>query len=416
MDKAFETPIPISEGAAKIGVSLWLLFGVAFLSNAFGGAISTLMSVYLPEVVNDLAGSSLLEKLSDISAYINALYLLGWTLGGFTWGLISDRIGRVISFNISIALLGVSTLFISFASSWETVVLFRLLSGFCTGGILVITNTYLSEVWPVKTRSIFIGFLSIGFPVGIVTAGMTNFLFHDWRAGFSIGILPLVILVISMILIREIKQRSEEEKQGKLILSLRTVFNDNHQNLIRGSIIFGSMLIGLWAIFSWLPTWVQSLLVDSDGQQERSLCMILLGLGGLTGGFFSGWISRSVGLRKTMLICFTGCLIASIVLFGTNRLFSWIIYLETAVLAIFFGISQGSLATYIPQLFPSSIRGTSTGFCYNTGRVFTTIAVFFVGTLVTFFGGYSQTLLAFSGIFLLGLIAIYFSSDLKIKT
>jgi len=406
----------MTETADRINISLWLLFVVTFFSNAFGGAISTLMSVYLPEVVNELVESNQLEQLGDISAYINALYLLGWTLGGFLWGLISDRIGRLLSFHISFALLGASTLVISFVSSWEMVVLFRLLSGFCTGGILVITNTYLSEVWPVKTRSIFIGFLSIGFPVGIVTAGMINFLFHDWRTGFGIGLFPLVIAFFSIMVIKEIKREDEIVNKNTLLLSLRTTFNDNHQNLIKGSIIFGSMLIGLWAIFSWLPTWVQSLLIDSDGQQERSLCMMLLGLGGLTGGFFSGWISGSIGLRKTMLICFTGCLVTSLILFGTNHSFSDIIYLETAVLAIFFGISQGSLATYIPQLFPSFIRGTSTGFCYNTGRVFTTAAVFFVGMLVTFFGGYSETLLAFSGIFLIGLITIYFSSDLKIKT
>ncbi len=396
------------EAADRINTSLWLLFAITFFSNAFGGAISTLMSVYLPEVVNELVESNLLGTLGDISAYINALYLLGWTLGGFLWGLISDHIGRLLSFHISLAVLGVSTLAISFVTSWEMVVFFRLLSGFATGGILVITNTYLSEVWPAKTRSIFIGFLSIGFPVGIITAGMINFLFHDWRTGFYIGVFPLATALVSMMVNREVSTT--------LRFSLKTTFNDNHQNLLRGSLIFGSMLIGLWAIFSWLPTWVQTLLVDSDGQQERSFCMMLLGLGGLTGGFFSGWISRSVGLRKTMLICFAGCLVTSLILFGTNHSFSEIIYLETAVLAIFFGISQGSLATYIPQLFPSSIRGTSTGFCYNTGRIFTTAAVFFVGTLVTMFGGYSQTLLVFSSIFLLGLIAIYLSSDLKIKT
>jgi len=117
-----------------------------------------------------------------------------------------------------------------------------------------------------------------------------------------------------------------------------------------------------------------------------------------------------------MILCFAGCSIVAMALFGLNRDFTPLIYAETVLLALFFGISQGLLSIYIPQLFRPSLRGTATGFCYNTGRIFTTAAVFFIGVLVNFFGGYSQALLVFSLVFIIGLVTLFFSSNLQLKT
>jgi hypothetical protein len=111
------------------------------------------------------------------------------------------------------------------------------------------------------------------------------------------------------------------------------------------------------------------------------------------------------------MLCFAGCLVMAVLLFGFNTTFSAIIYPEIALLALFFGISQGLLSVYIPLLFPSAIRATATGFCFNIGRLFTAAAVFFVGAMVTTLGGYGNSLLTFSIVFLLGLITIYFTKE-----
>src|SRR5205814_8800652 len=129
-----------------------------------------------------------------------------------------------------------------------------------------------------------------------------------------------------------------------------------------------------------------------DAQKERGLSMMMLGMGGLTGGFLSGWLTNAIGAKKSMLLCFSVCAAVSLVLFKTNASFSPVIYAEIIVLALFFGASQGVLSVYIPDLFPVDIRGTATGFCFNTGRVLTAIAVLFVGVLVTELGGYSNSL------------------------
>ena len=86
-----------SVGTERIGHYLWLMFATCFVGNILGGTVSTLMSVYLPVVANDLLGQVDADKLNRVSASINALYFVGWAIGGFTWGVIGDRIGRARS-------------------------------------------------------------------------------------------------------------------------------------------------------------------------------------------------------------------------------------------------------------------------------------------------------------------------------
>ena len=177
--------------------------------------------------------------------------------------------------------------------------------------------------------------------------------------------------------------------------------------------IFGAMLIGLWAIFSWAPTWVQSISTSGDLQQLRGTTMMILAGGGIIGSFFSGWIVNAFGLRKTMMLCFAVCFIMTFVVFKMNSTVTIATFAEMATLVFFFGISQGALAVYIPALFPTGICATATGFCFNVGRLFTGTVVFFIGALVTLLGGYGNAVFTFSFVFIIGLIATWLSKEIK---
>jgi MFS family permease len=395
----------------KISAYHWLMFGICFLGNVMGGTVSTLMSVYLPVLVKDLLGTVEESRLSYVSAYISALYFIGWAIGGLSMGVICDRIGRAKSLALSIGLFGFFTILVSFAQSWEVILFLRFFCGFGVGGMLVINNTLLSEIWPARSRAVFIGILSIGFPVGIFSSGAVNYLVSGWREGFLFGVLPLALSALAIWILRE----SEAWKASKGLREenkIRRNVLEHRKDLINGSIIFGSMLIGLWAIFSWVPTWVQSLLAGSDGQRERGISMMLLGAGGLSGGFVSGWVANALGTRKAMLVCFAGVFILSFLLFKMNSSFTAVTVIEIAMLSFMFGISQGLLAVYIPQLFPVSIRAMATGFCFNVGRFVTAAVVFFVGALVTTLGGYGNSLFTFSFIFLFGFTVLLFSKKI----
>src|SRR5579871_1073131 len=152
---------------------LWITYIICFVSTALGGVVSVLMSVYLPTVVKDLLGQTS-SDINEIGAFINTMFLVGWTVGGVVWGFVGDRIGRAKATAFAFAMFGLFTMLIAFASSWEYVVVCRFLAGFGVGGVLVVTVTLLLEIWPVKSRAIIIGIISVAFPVGIFSAGTIN--------------------------------------------------------------------------------------------------------------------------------------------------------------------------------------------------------------------------------------------------
>lgn len=375
-----------------------------------------LMSVYLPVAVKNLLGNVTDERMNTISAYINSIFIFGSMFGGFAWGFICDKIGRSKSVILSTALYGLFAVLTAFSSSWVLVGVCRFVTGFGIGGVLVTTNILIAEMWPEKKRAIALGIVSAAMPVGFIVAGALNNLIPEWRNAFLTNIVPLITAIIAVFVLEEPESWKKVNDTAHHGLG-RQIFSKNYRkNLIHGSIVFGAMLIGLWAVFSWAPTWVQSITPDSNKANElRGTTMMVLSFSGLIGSIVSGWIVNRIGMRNTMALCFIACFVMTAVVFKLNNSVTSATFIEMSVLTFFFGISQGALSVYIPSLFPTSVRASATGFCFNIGRLFTASVVFFIGALVLFLGGYGNAVFTFSFIFLIGLVFTLFSKN-NIKT
>ncbi|MEP7144723.1 MAG: MFS transporter, partial [Ferruginibacter sp.] len=140
--------------SSKVKGNLTTAFIVCFVSIMFSGIASMLMSVYLPVAVKDLLGPVTEEKMNNVGAYINSVFIFGSMFGGFAWGIICDRIGRSGSVILSTAFYGLFTVLTAFSSSWFLVGVYRFLTGFGVGGVIVTTNILVSELWPEKKRAI----------------------------------------------------------------------------------------------------------------------------------------------------------------------------------------------------------------------------------------------------------------------
>jgi MFS family permease len=385
-------------------------FIICFIATLFSGIVSMLSSVYLPDIVKDLVGNISKERLDTISATINSVFIFGWMFGGFAWGFICDKIGRKNSVTLSVALFGLFALLTSFAASWFEVCICRFIAGFGIGGVMVATTILVTELWQDKKKAIVMGIVSVAMPIGFFIAGAMNNFLSDWRDAFKVGIIPFAMAIISFFILPESeKWKTDDSKKDNTI---NKIFDEStRKNLFTGSVIFGAMLIGLWAIFSWAPTWVQSISTSVNATQQRGLTMMVLATGGLAGSFVSGWIVNLIGLRKTMMMCFAVCFIMAFVVFRLSVAITSFTFAELGILTFFFGISQGALAVYIPQLFPVKICASATGFCFNVSRLFTGTVVFFIGALVGLLGGYGNAIFIFSFVFLIGLVATFFSKD-----
>ena len=382
------------------------LFLICFFSSMFGGTVSTLMSVYLPDAIKDLIHNSSAQNIDNISATINAIFILGWTAGGIIWGIFCDTLGRKKSFIYATLCYGLFTIMTGLSPTWFGVVICRFLSGFGIGGVLVITTMLISEGYLEKKRAVLLGILSISIPVGIFSAGLLTYFVTQWRYAFIVGAIPVLLSGMAALFFTESEKWAIAMQKGNEARNnLNQLFSkENSKNLIMGSLVFGAALIGLWATFSWLPFWIQNLVSGTSGQKERGLAMMLMGGGGLLGGFISGWVVHALGLKRTLLICFGASFILAFILFRLTTTLSLSAYLQIAFITIFFGMSQGALSMYIPELFPTSLSATATGVCFNLGRIITGVAVFFIGSLVEMLGGYGNAIFYFDFVFLIGFI------------
>jgi MFS family permease len=412
-----QTPVPSSVPPTRYRMTALVL---AFASTVFAGLVSTLMAAYLPDSVRDLVGSSAVVDVSRVGSYVGALFLVGWALGGVLLGWAGDRFGRVRSFTAAILLYAIFTLAAAWSPTWYVLVACRFLAGIGVGATLVLSAVVVAEAWGQRTRAVALGIVAVGFPIGIVSSGLVTYAVAAWRTGFLVGLIPLLLAVLCGLMLKESEQwRHLQSTHPSKALGhevRQLLAPANRVDFFVGATIFGAMLVGLWATFSWLPTWAHSLIgTGAEGQQEGGLAVMLLGLGGITGSVVSGFIANALGRKRALLIAFAGCFIASFLLFKTNDVFTPLIYGETAFLALFFGISQGILTAYVPELFPTAVRSTATGVCFNAGRLVTAGAVFFIGVLVPILGGYGNAVFAFSLTYVLGFVATLFGKETKGK-
>jgi MFS family permease len=392
------------------------MYALCWITSMFAGITSTLMPLYLSVIAQDIYGNSAVENVSTMGSYVNSIFLIGWTCGGIGLGLAADKIGRVRSLMIAILLFTIPTALTSFGISIEFITICRFLTGAGIGATLVITTTFIAELWKEKSRAVALGILANSYAVGIVCSGIITYFTKDWHTAFIIGSLPVFMVIIVWLTMKESsKWHSAKASTESNISQIDHLFHSsNKKNFIIATIMFGTMLIGLWAAFSWSPTWVQSLLGEHvDGKEQRGKVMMLLGMGGIIGTFFAGFLSNRIGRKNSMFISYFGCFFAAMLLFKTNATFSNLIFIETGLLSLFFGLGQGVMTHYIPELFPTLIRGTATGLCFNIGRVITAIAVFFVGMIVVSLGGYANAISVFSYTYLIGFAVTFFAKETK---
>ncbi len=108
------------------------------------------------------------------------------------------------------------------------------------------------------------------------------------------------------------------------------------------------------------------------------------------------------------------------------------------LLAVFIGglctaSFYGWLPLYLPELFPTRVRGTGQGFGFNFGRILAAVGTLQTGNLMVFFAapagfdaaaqaaaatsaaGYSQACSTMSAVYLVGLVLICFAPETRGK-
>src|SRR6266404_5378497 len=112
----------------------WLVLAVAALGWLFDTMDGNLFNLVRQVAVRDLLhpfvpAAGLAQETTHIGAITTAIFLLGWSAGGYVFGILGDRIGRTRTMVLTILTYALCTGLAYFARTWEQLALFRFLTG-----------------------------------------------------------------------------------------------------------------------------------------------------------------------------------------------------------------------------------------------------------------------------------------------
>lgn len=339
----------------------------AFLGSYLGFSIAA-MSVQLYAFV--LPG--LLDRWQMTPAAAGLLAsaaLLSGSVGGWAAGSLSDRIGRIRLLRISILWLAFSTTLCGMARTYDELLLARFLQGFGFGAEWAVGVVFMSEIAPSATRGRVLGTLqsawAVGWALAAVATGVALALLPPelgWRIAFFIGLAPALLLFRRRVKMAETPAfTATEVRQAWHMIFSRQALGGT----VKGSLLAAGTHGGYWALATWWPTMLR--VERGMSAAETSVHTAALIAGAFVGYVLGAWLSDHAGRRATL----AGFALAggAAALAATQLPLSNLALLAlTPVLGLFAVGIYSAVGPVLTELYPTSLRGSGLGFCYNVGR------------------------------------------------
>ncbi len=387
----------------KVLIATWLGW-------MFDGMDSSLYPLVASSSLSELIGKTN-SYFGQIAAEIVALFLVGWSIGGYIFGFLGDKIGRVKALALSILTYSLFTGLSGIAHTWQELAFYRLLSGLGIGGEWALGIALLAESTKEENRIKLTAFLATGFSIGCCIAVLVNFLISPigWRYVFFAGVLPGFLVFY---IIKNLKESEAWSSMKNKISSPFEIFKKEYSYNLWVSFLLGlTFSIGSWTcVIFWLPIWVEKTL--HGGLQEKTI-VTLLSMSFHALGSYLGALSLYLYRRKIVLFAsYLLSFLTSFTMYAYCKEYGITVIIMSSLLGFFFGVIPASFAVYFPELFPIKIRSTAKGFCYSTSRLFTAFGAFYSGTLVQkFAGNIGQAASLMSFIFLIGAFVVFFARE-----
>jgi MFS family permease len=385
----------------RSGIAAWLGWG-------FDGLDMHLYTLVAAPFVAQLIGarSTTDSDVGHYSSIIQAGFLLGWALGGGFFGRIGDRIGRSRALCLTVLTYALFTGLSFFAQQWWHLLIFRFVAALGIGGEWAVGASLLSETWPRHWRPWIAAVLQTGVNIGVLAAVMANFLFAAAppKYVFLVGVLPAFLVFWIRRAVPEpdewcqAKVRAQDQNPG-----VRELFKGSHLPItVSVILVCGVSLTAHWAFMFWhqqhlrnLPD-VFSLTAQQKNELASTAMYIVMG-SSIAGNFFAGGMARLLGYRNAIMILFFIYFFAMFGAYRVPRSHELLLYWFPLI-----GFCQGAFALftmYLPPLFPTLLRTTGAGFCYNIGRTAAAFGTVFFG-LFSKVGDHRHALLYASFLFL----------------
>lgn len=403
----------------KSGIAAWL----GWFFDGLELHLFTLVALpFVAQLMNQLPSSPLVKEKS---AWIQAAFLTGWALGGGFFGRLGDRLGRARALSLTILTYAIFTGLSFFAQTWWHLLICRFLAALGVGGEWAVGASLLSETWPKKWRAWIAAVLQCGVNLGILVAcGAVWLITHYFgkngaqfeRYVFLIGVVPALLVFW----IRRNVPEPEEWREAKR----ESIEQPGVMDLFRGAVLPTTLLtIGVcaltltawWAFIFWHAQHLRSLPEmaswSAEEKQQVVTVVFFLVVGiSVLGNFFFSWLAVRLGYRRTILwscLAFIAAIVGAYSVPRThNELMFWL-----PLIGFCSGVF-GLFTMYLPPLFPTLLRTTGAGFCYNIGRIAAAIGTV-IFSLRLQVSDFRSTLLSIAFLFFPAVLICLFLPDLS---
>jgi MFS family permease len=321
---------------------------------------------------------------------LTSLLLIGWALGGVLFGQLADRIGRSRTLMLTMVLYAVGTAACAVSQNLWWLIVFRAVESLGIGGEWAAGAAMVSEAVPEKRRVEAGALLYTSAPAGLFLATfvvqqiagvyMKAQPEQSWRYIFLTGLIPAAFAVIALTFVREPERWQKVGKEAASKLS--ELFSAaNWRYTLSGFVPAVVVLITWWSCNAFnsivatdlAQTTAKAHNLDKVATQVlvehwKAIATNCFNLGGLIGTLLTIPAAKYLG-RRTMFFIYLLLSSASIfTTFGLNIPPETRLYFYFFIGLTVFGVF-GSFTFYLPELFPTRLRATGAGFCYNIGRL-----------------------------------------------
>jgi MFS family permease len=295
--------------------------------------------------------------------------------GGWIAGMLADRFGRVRILQLTILWFAVFTFLNGFADSFEMLFTTRALQGLGFGGEWAVGSVLVGEMIAAEHRGRAVGVMQSAWAIGWGIAAILATLFFKllpetiaWRALFWVGFAPALLVYYVRRFVPEPQVFNETRRRAAVGGTLNS-FEIFAPPLLYTT-VFASLLAtgaqgGYYAVTIWLPTFLRNVRHLTVLGSGAYLAVIIVG--SFAGYLVSAWITDRFG-RRAGFVLFALCSAATVLAYMTLPLDDRVMLVLGFPLGFFASGIFSGMGAFLTELFPSRVRGSAQGFCYNFGR------------------------------------------------
>ena len=371
----------LTSAQTKSGIAAWL----GWLFDGLDMHLYTLVAApFVMELLG--AGSPADAAVREKSSWIQAAFLTGWALGGGLFGRLGDRLGRSRALSLTILTYAVFTGLSYAAHAWWQLLVFRFLAALGIGGEWAVGSSLLAETWPRKWRPWIAAVLQSGVNIGIVLAAATVYLMAELppRNVFLVGILPAFLVFWIRRRVPETAEWTAARETETRAARVSELFRGAILPVAAKTILVCALsLTAWWAFMFWHAQHIRNLpelasWTRPDRERLVSRAFFIVIAVSIVGNFFSGWLARAIGYRRAIAAMFLLAFLGMTGSFGVAHGHEALISLWFPIVGFASGVF-GLFTMYMPPLFPTLLRTTGAGFCYNIGRLVAAFGTVFFG-------------------------------------